>query len=102
MHGLFTHCLLLILLRSGPGTTYTSTAYATLRGHLLRGEERVTVAFRDDSGFVDVEILSYSKPAESFKAKCAWPFIGNMQQTFFQHQLDFLEQVAQPPATAKP
>jgi uncharacterized protein (UPF0548 family) len=81
----------------GPGTTYTSTAYATLKGHLIRGEERVTVAMRDDTGFVDVEILSYSRPAESLKAKVAWLFIGNMQQHFFEQQMDYLEQVALPP-----
>ncbi|CAB9499756.1 expressed unknown protein [Seminavis robusta] len=86
-----------LLDQRGPATTYSSTAYATLRGHLLRGEERVTVAFRDDTGFVDVEILSYSKPAGSLKAKCAWPLIGKMQQQFFQHQMDHLEQVAAQP-----
>jgi hypothetical protein len=78
----------------GPGTTYTSTAYATLKGHFLRGEERVTVALRDDSGFVDVEILSYSKPGSGIKAKLAWPMIGKLQSTFFQHQMDYFEQVA--------
>ena len=34
--------------RGGGGMTYTSTAYATLKGHLLAGEERVTVAIRDN------------------------------------------------------
>ena len=48
----------------GPSTTYTSTAYATSRGHWLRGEERLTVAHRDD-GNVDVEILSFSKHGNS-------------------------------------
>lgn len=81
---------------SGPETTYSSTAYATLKGHLLRGEERVTVAMRDDTGFVDVEILSLSRPAGSLKSKFVWPLIGNMQQTFFQNQMNFLEQIAVP------
>merc|ERR1712071_724846 len=31
----------------GKDMIYTSTAYATLQGHLLAGEERVTVAIRD-------------------------------------------------------
>jgi hypothetical protein len=83
-----------LLDQRGPGTTYTSTAYATLQGHLLRGEERVTVALRDDSDFVDVEILSYSKPAKGWRAKLVWPTIGNLQSSFFEHQLEYLEQVA--------
>ena len=36
---------------------FSSTAYATLRGHLLSGEERVTVFWRNGRE-VDVEILS--------------------------------------------
>lgn len=79
---------------SGPGTTYTSTAYATMKGHLIRGEERVTVAFRDDTGHVDVEILSLSKPGPSIKGRLAWPLLGNMQQKFFLNQLDFFSKTA--------
>lgn len=88
--------------RSGPGTTYSATAYSTLKGHLLSGEERVTVALRDDTGFVDVEILSYSRPGPSLRSKFVWPVIGRMQHRFFDDQMDFLEQVAlpePPPAT---
>lgn len=85
-----------LLDQRGPGTTYSSTAYATMKGHLLRGEERVTVAMRDDTGFVDVEILSYSRAGGSLKAKVIWPLIGKMQQQFFQNQIDFLEQIAVP------
>jgi uncharacterized protein (UPF0548 family) len=83
-----------LLDQRGPCTTYSCTAYATSKGHLLCGEERVTVAFRDDTGFVDVEILSLSKPASSMKSKLVWPLIGRMQQRFFQDQLNSLEQVA--------
>merc|ERR1712216_608241 len=37
--------------QSGPKmTTFSSTAYATQKGHLLRGEERVTVALRGSRG----------------------------------------------------
>ena len=90
----------------GPSTTFTSTAYATLRGHLLCGEERVTVALRDgnsnvggiarndDNGWVDVEVLSYSRPAPSALGRLAWPLIGQMQGSFFAKQLDALEQIA--------
>jgi uncharacterized protein (UPF0548 family) len=78
----------------GPATTYSATAYATVKGHLLRGEERVTVALRD-SGHVDVEILSFSKPAASAKGRLVWPVIGGMQNTFFEQQMISLERVAQ-------
>jgi uncharacterized protein (UPF0548 family) len=78
----------------GPATTYTSTAYATAKGHLLRGEERVTVALRDN-GHVDVEIISFSKPAASVKGRLVWPVIGGMQQTFFEQEMSSLERVAQ-------
>lgn len=95
----------------GPKTTFTSTAYATMKGHLLCGEERVTVLLRDDTNqSVDVEILSISQPGRRQKTKnkkkttssssfitkrIIWPFVvGRMQKSFFQQQLDYLEQVA--------
>jgi uncharacterized protein (UPF0548 family) len=77
----------------GPGTTFSATAYATMKGHLLRGEERVTVALRDDNQAVDVEIVSISKAGPSMKAKGIWPFIGKMQSTFFEQHLNHLERV---------
>ena len=70
--------------------TYTSTAYATAQGHWLRGEERVSVIMRDQTGQVDIEILSYSKPNN----RIIWPFIGKMQRQFFQRQMQQLQQVA--------
>lgn len=73
-------------------TTFTSTAYATLKGHFLCGEERVTVALRDGSQDVEVEILSISRAAPGLFGKSLWPFIGKMQNNFFQHQLDHLSQ----------
>jgi len=79
----------------GPSTTYSSTAYATVKGHWLRGEERVTVAMRDSSGYVDVEILSLSKPAPGMIGRFVWPLIGGMQRTFFANQMQSLERVAQ-------
>jgi uncharacterized protein (UPF0548 family) len=60
------------------------------------GEERVTVALRDVTGFVDVEILSFSCPSPSVRARLVWPMIGRMQQRFFEHQMDYLEGVATP------
>ena len=77
----------------GPSTTFSSTAYATMKGHLLRGEERVTVALRDGSQAVDVEIVSISKAGPSLKAKTIWPFCGKMQNAFFESQLEHLHQV---------
>lgn len=80
---------------SGPGTTYTSTAYATLKGHWLSGEERVTVALRDGvHGDVDVEIVSFSRPAPTLAGKLIWPFVGRRQRDFFERQLQALEQVS--------
>ena len=72
-------------------TTFTSTAYATLRGHFLRGEERVTVALRDGSQDVEVEIMSISRAGPGLLGKTLWPFIGKMQSSFFQQQLDHLD-----------
>lgn len=73
-----------------PGTTFTSTAYATLKGHWLQGEERVTVALRDGSDDVDVEILSISRAGPSLWGKTMWPFVGSMQTKFFEQHLDYL------------
>ena len=73
-------------------TTFTSTAYATLKGHFLRGEERVTVALRDGSQDVEVEILSISRAGPGIAGKTLWPFIGKMQSNFFQQQLHHLSQ----------
>jgi len=117
------------------GSTFTSTAYGTLKGHLLCGEERVTVILRDEEeregksyvntsfgqsnkrsrrsakntppslpksslstrntgGFVDIEIISYSKAAPSLFGQIVWPFISKKQDDFFQCELDSLEKVA--------
>ena len=73
-------------------TTFTSTAYSTLKGHFLSGEERVTVALRDGSQDVEVEILSISRAGPGLFGKTLWPFIGKMQSNFFQQQLDHLSQ----------
>ncbi len=100
------------------GCTYSSTAYATLKGHLLSGEERVSVILRHDAdeglgprqsniletsrgvhgsrkdGYVDVEIVSFSKAAPSILGKLIWPFIAKKQDEFFQSEMNALERVA--------
>jgi len=98
------------------GSTFTSTAYATLKGHLLSGEERITVAIENPSeskplyrntvsnvahylpqeeGHVYIQILSYSRPANSgFMGKIMFHAIANMQQRFFCEQMDTLHQLA--------
>lgn len=78
----------------GPSTTFSSTAYATMKGHLLRGEERVTVALRDGTEDVEVEIVSVSRAGQSAQARAIWPFIGKMQSTFFESQMDSLQKIA--------
>jgi hypothetical protein len=111
---------------SGRRGLYTSSAYATLKGHLMSGEERVTVIMRGDDdavdigsillpatagrsngifshddaylsnggGWVDVEIVSYSKAAPSLLGRMVWPFVGKKQDSFFTSELDALEHVA--------
>jgi len=70
---------------------FTSTAYGTLNEHLLVGEERVTVVFRDNEK-VDVEIISYSKPSSSVLGRFVYPFIGKMQNEFFRNELEYIKQ----------
>jgi hypothetical protein len=65
-----------------------------MKGHLLRGEERVTVALRDYDQSVDVEVLSISRPGRTVLSRGLWPFIGRMQNIFFELQMDFLKGVA--------
>jgi uncharacterized protein (UPF0548 family) len=76
-----------------PNCLFSSTAYATLTGHLLAGEERVTVVI-DAGDAVAVEILSFSRPAPSIKGKCIWPLIGRMQQQFFLSEIHHLDRIA--------
>ena len=81
-------------------TMYTSTAYGTLNGHLLVGEERVTVVMRGENdnnhgekcGKVDVEVISYSKPSSSILSRLIYPFIGKMQDEFFVGELEYMKQ----------
>jgi uncharacterized protein (UPF0548 family) len=87
-------CVYDVVDQRAPGTTFTSTAYATLKGHWLSGEERVSVALRDGSQDVDVEILSVSHAGPSLWGKVVWPFVGKMQSTFFQQHLKHLEDTA--------
>jgi len=73
-----------------PQTLFTSTAYSTLKGHFLRGEERVTVVLRDGSQQVEIELLSISRAGNSLSGKTLWPLIGKMQDNFFRQQLEHL------------
>jgi len=78
-----------------PKCMYSSTAYATLSGHLLAGEERVSVVWRKGMGDeVDVEIVSFSRSAPSVGGKLIWPLIGRMQKQFFLSEMDHLDKVA--------
>lgn len=77
-----------------PNCIFSSTAYATMSGHLLAGEERVTVVWRKETGEVDVEIASFSRSAPSFAGACVWPLIGRMQKQFFLAELNHLAKVA--------
>ena len=98
-----------------PVVLVTSSAFATLAGHWLCGEERVSVLLRhpstqrrlvrwilgqnqqqdDDYDAVDVEVLSVSRAAtDTVWGRIAWPFIGPMQDSFFQQQLTALQRAA--------
>ncbi|KAL7556207.1 hypothetical protein ACA910_017366 [Epithemia clementina (nom. ined.)] len=84
---------------------FSSIAFATLKGHWLCGEERVTVILRNNrinkskfttgadspAAAVDVEILSLSKASDTVWVKLVWPFIGRLQNSFFVQQLQALE-----------
>mmetsp|Transcript_26383 Transcript_26383/g.40489 ORF Transcript_26383/g.40489 Transcript_26383/m.40489 type:complete len:270 (+) Transcript_26383:453-1262(+) len=81
--------------KRGPQTTYSSTAYGTMKRHWLCGEERVTVALRDgEAEEVDIEIVSFSRPSPSLWGRMIWPMIGPMQRKFFESQMQYLEDVA--------
>jgi uncharacterized protein (UPF0548 family) len=73
---------------------YTATAYGTMQGHWLRGEERVCVRYCNVTEAVEVEILSFSKPARSMMGYLVWPFIGKMQLAFFDQQMQGLKLIA--------
>mmetsp|Transcript_8627 Transcript_8627/g.14064 ORF Transcript_8627/g.14064 Transcript_8627/m.14064 type:complete len:262 (-) Transcript_8627:24-809(-) len=80
--------------RSIPRCLFSSTAYATLSGHLLAGEERVTVVWRKGMGdAVDIEIVSFSRAAPSIGGKLIWPLIGRMQKQFFLSEMDHLSRM---------
>ena len=83
----------------GPSATYTSSAYATTKGHWLAGEERLTVALRDYDGQVQVQLLSYSKP-NTIWTQLTWPLVKRMQTQFFESQLQCLHDVASKAAAA--
>ena len=72
---------------------FSSVAYATLSGHLLAGEERVTVR-KGENDDVDVEIVSFSRSTSSIVGKCIWPLIGRMQNHFFISELYHLDKIA--------
>ncbi|GAX28270.1 hypothetical protein FisN_27Hh079 [Fistulifera solaris] len=72
---------------------YSATAYATGDRHLLQGEERVTVAFRERTGAVQVEVVSCSRP-HGWKGKCVWPFLTKTQDQFFRQQMEALRKIA--------
>jgi uncharacterized protein (UPF0548 family) len=72
---------------------YSSTAYATGDRHLLQGEERVTVAFRERTGAVQVEVVSCSRP-HGWKGRCVWPFLTKTQDQFFRQQMEALRKIA--------
>ena len=76
-----------------PKSIVSSSSYATLDGHLLAGEERVSVVLRGNDS-VDIEIVSFSRSAPSINGLIVWPFIGRMQKLFFLKEMEHLSRVA--------
>ena len=72
----------------------SSSAYATLSGHLLSGEERVSIIWNRSNDEVYVEIVSFSRAAPSTVGKLIWPLIGGLQKNFFLSEFDHLDKVA--------
>ena len=71
----------------------SSSSYATLDGHLLSGEERVSVILTENNA-VHIEIVSFSRPAPSINGRIVWPFIGRMQKQFFLEEIKHLSRIA--------
>lgn len=76
-----------------PNCIVSASSYSTLEGHLLTGEERVSVCWRENDS-VDVEIVSFSRSAPSISGQIVWPFIGSMQKQFFLREMEHLLSVA--------
>jgi uncharacterized protein (UPF0548 family) len=74
-------------------SVFSSASYATLSGHLLTGEERVTVR-KGSNDEVEVEIVSFSRSTRSILGRCLWPLIGRVQQQFFLTELWHLDKIA--------
>mmetsp|Transcript_12396 Transcript_12396/g.18588 ORF Transcript_12396/g.18588 Transcript_12396/m.18588 type:complete len:88 (+) Transcript_12396:2-265(+) len=79
--------------RTIPNNIVSSASYATLDGHLLAGEERVSVILRGNDA-VDVDIVSFSRSAPSINGRIVWPFIGRMQKQFFLKEMEHLSRIA--------
>ncbi|KAJ1454013.1 hypothetical protein M885DRAFT_522495 [Pelagophyceae sp. CCMP2097] len=73
-------------------TRIAAVAYTTQQGHLLAGEERLSVAQGPD-GTLHIQVLSVSKGA-GLRGRLVYPFIGPMQQSFFREQLDVVSEAA--------
>ena len=82
--------------------TYSATAYATLRGHLLKGEERVIVSMSDQSKNVCVDILSYSHSTPGILGNIVFAACKEMQIRFFGEEMDTLEKIAKDSMKMKP
>ena len=67
----------------------TAVSYSTLRGHLLAGEERLSVCRCARTGEVYFDILSISRGSNPL-VRAVFPLIRPMQRAFFNDQLDHL------------
>lgn len=58
--------------------------YATLRSHMMAGEERFAVELRPDG--VWFELVSHSRPSHTL-ARLGWPLVRAMQRRFARHAI---------------
>jgi uncharacterized protein (UPF0548 family) len=78
------------------GMQRSGFGYATLPGHLARGEERFLLTYARNSGAVHYEVLAYSQPAHAL----TWlglPFARLMQRRFAKASLHAMHNAANSP-----
>ncbi|CAN0291350.1 unnamed protein product, partial [Scytosiphon promiscuus] len=63
----------------------SSVGFSTVYGHLIQGEERFSIEFREEDSTVWLDLYSISRGA-GVLGKIAMPFIRPIQKAFFAGQ----------------
>ena len=69
------------------GRQASAVGYATLNGHLIAGEERMSVVLDPRSGEVSFRVVSLSRGAGAH-GRLLFPWLGGSQRRFFREQVD--------------